>query len=804
MINHRTIWRIAIIGTLILSSCSFPIFNNRPTDPESLTGIPTADSGLPTSTATLAPTPTPTPEARIDSGDLAILEGDTERARAEYRSGSLDTQDIEIQAAALLGIGRSYIMDREYDLAIENLNALIFEHPANRSVANAYYFLAQAHLAKEEFSLAADAFAKYVELNPGIIDEFIQEERGDALQAAGDFTGAIAAYEAAVAASSGGTGSLRLKIGQAYAASSDHSNAVRVYLDVLETGDNDFQKAQANLLAGQSYLTLGFPEQAYARYLDSVTRFPTAYDSYSGLVTLVNAGIPVSDLDRGIVDYYAGQYGYASEALKRFLDAGGAHTGLPHYLLGLSFRELDEPQAAISAWQALINDHPEDENWIDAWNQIAYTQWAWLDQFDTAAETLLSLVALQPDHPDSAEALFNAGRILERGGRLTRAAEIWERLIDEYPSAEITPYGHLLAGVTYFRLQKFNQAQTVFQRNAVLSVTAEEQSAALMWLGKAQSAMGEPDAARETWLQAAALDPTGYYSQRSSELALGQNVLHEPVQFSLGVDFEGEREDAEDWLQTTFTLPADTDFGTLGVLSEDPQFKRAMALWEIGEYQMARNEYEALRTSLEQDPLYTYRLMNHCLEIGAYRTAIFAARQILTLAGMDNNQTLDAPIYFNHIRFGAYFRELVVEEANRVDFNPLLLLSVIRQESFFEGFVFSGANARGLMQVLPETGQDLVNRYNWPADYTTADLLNPSVNLRLGTTYLFEQYTYFGDLYVALAAYNGGPGNANIWHELAGDDPDLFLEVIRFEETRNYIKNIAEFMNLYRRFYSEP
>jgi len=53
----------------------------------------------------------------------------------------------------------------------------------------------------------------------------------------------------------------------------------------------------------------------------------------------------------------------------------------------------------------------------------------------------------------------------------------------------------------------------------------------------------------------------------------------------------------------------------------------------------------------------------------------------------------------------------------------------------------------------------------------------------------------------ALAAYNGGPGNAAIWKELAGDDPDLFLEVIRFEETRSYIKGIYEIFTIYRNLY---
>ena len=804
MIPFRSPWRIAVILVFLLTSCSFPVFNRN--NPDGATTTPTSliPPNQPTATPTSAPTPTPTPEARIATGDLALLQGETERARSEYRNGSADSQDIEIQAAALLGIGRSFIIDREFGQAIETFNALIHEHPENRALPNAYYFLAQAYLERQEYALAADALAKYSELKLGIIDDVIQTQRGDALVSGADYAGAILAYEAAIQASPASIGALKLKIGQAYASQEDHTNAVRTFLEVIETGDNDFQRAQANLLAGASYLALGFPEQAYARYADSVAKFPTSYDTYSGLVALVNAGVPVNDLDRGIVDYYAGQYGYANEALLRYLNANPDHPAIAHDLRARSLRALDEPQAAIAEWQALIADHSNDELWSSAWNEIAYTQWAWLDQFDQGAETLLSLVALVPNGPDAADAMFNAGRILERGGRLSRAASIWERLIDEYPEAEVAPRGHLLAGVTLFRLGQFDQALTLFQRNAVLGVNPEDQAAALLWVGKTQQALGDATAARQTWQQAAVLDPTGYYSVRSAELAGGLPVLHEPFQFSLGVDFAGERAEAEDWLEVNFSLPAGTDFSGLADLGADVNFQRGQALWEIGLYQAARDEFEILRLKLEQDPLNTYRLMNHLLSLGAYRPAIFASRQILTLAGLNDTQTLDAPVYFNHIRFGAYYRELVVEEANRVNLHPLLLLSVIRQESFFEGFVSSGANARGLMQIIPATGQELVNQYNWPPNYTTDDLFNPAVNLRLGARYLSNQRDFFGDNYVALAAYNGGPGNANIWRELSGNDPDLFLEIIRFDETRTYIRQIAEFMNLYRQFYNQP
>jgi soluble lytic murein transglycosylase len=127
---------------------------------------------------------------------------------------------------------------------------------------------------------------------------------------------------------------------------------------------------------------------------------------------------------------------------------------------------------------------------------------------------------------------------------------------------------------------------------------------------------------------------------------------------------------------------------------------------------------------------------------------------------------------------------------------------VTRQESLFEGFVRSNAGARGLMQIMPATGQSIATNAGWPANYSDEDLYYPKVNLTFGAHYLDSQRDYFdGQLYPALAAYNAGPGNASIWWDLSGGDPDLFLEIIRYEETRDYIRGIYEVFSIYRRLY---
>jgi soluble lytic murein transglycosylase len=193
------------------------------------------------------------------------------------------------------------------------------------------------------------------------------------------------------------------------------------------------------------------------------------------------------------------------------------------------------------------------------------------------------------------------------------------------------------------------------------------------------------------------------------------------------------------------------------------------------------------------------------LDIGLYRPAIFAARQTLTLAGLDDhNESMMAPPYFSHLRYGLYYPELIVFDAQAEGFDPLFMFSVVRQESLFEGFVRSTAGARGLMQIVPSTGASIASQLGWPIDYKEDDLYRPDVSVRFGTHYLATNRDLLnGDIYAALAAYNSGPGNAVIWKQLAGDDPDLFLEIVRFEETRDYIRNIYEIFVIYRRLYSQ-
>ncbi|MBL8555903.1 MAG: lytic transglycosylase domain-containing protein, partial [Phenylobacterium sp.] len=134
---------------------------------------------------------------------------------------------------------------------------------------------------------------------------------------------------------------------------------------------------------------------------------------------------------------------------------------------------------------------------------------------------------------------------------------------------------------------------------------------------------------------------------------------------------------------------------------------------------------------------------------------------------------------------------------------PALVLGVTRQESGFDPSVRSGADARGMMQLLPSTAAIVARRMGEP--YSAASLYEPEYNMKLGSAFLGQLVNQFSGSYVmAAAGYNAGPGRPTQWTAVCGDprgatsDPLDFIECIPFSETRNYVMRVLENMTVYR------
>jgi len=798
--RFRIIFVVTIVATLACQISSTPITVATQT-PTITPGGPTL---TPSPTATPTPFPTPVPVVRIDAGDKAPFYGDFDSARQHYLSAYNDTADKDIKAAALWGLGRVELADGRYAPAIEKLTTLTTEYPDSTYSARAYFLMGQAYFNLSRFQESADAYDMYSTRIPGVLDSYAQEYRGDALVEIKNYTGAINAYTSALNASRLSDGlTLQVKIAQARADFGDYAGALALYDQISNSTTSDFLKAQIDHLAGNAHLALGQSDAAYARYLHAVENYPLSIYSYLSLVKLVDANVPVDDLDRGLVDYFAGANDVALVAFDRYIEANPTHDGTASYYRALTLREMQRNQEAIDALEAFIKSYPSHPRWTEAWEDKSFLEWAVQGNYQAGVKTLLDFVAAVPNSNQSPSYLMTAARVTERNNRLHEAVQIWERVASEYPASEQVADALHLASITRYRLGDFSGALIVFQRGLLLAILPEDRARALLWIGKTQQQLGDDAAARETWQQAQGINSTGYYSIRAHDLILGEAPFGKPVTI-IEADLAEERKNAEAWMRITFNLPAETDFNGPGALAGDPRFVRGTELWELGMYDEARLEFEALRESVSNNAVESFRLANYLQAIGLYRSAIFAAREALSLAGLESQSaSLTAPPYFNRIRYGFYYRDLVMTESQNFGFDPVLVYSVIRQESLFEGFVKSNAGAHGLMQIVAPTGAQIASELGWPSNYKEQDLYRPNVSIRYGTYYLEDNLDLLGgNYYAALAAYNGGPGNALAWKELAGDDPDLFLEVTRFEETRDYIRLIYEIYNAYRFLYS--
>jgi soluble lytic murein transglycosylase len=139
-------------------------------------------------------------------------------------------------------------------------------------------------------------------------------------------------------------------------------------------------------------------------------------------------------------------------------------------------------------------------------------------------------------------------------------------------------------------------------------------------------------------------------------------------------------------------------------------------------------------------------------------------------------------------------------KANGLD--PFLVAALIRQESEFDARAVSRTSARGLTQIMPETGRELSRRVHL-APYSTIRLFEPAVNLQLGTYYLKMVTTQLGGHQeAALAAYNAGMSRAKLWLTWGEfREPAEFIETIPFAETRSYVQIVLRNADLYRRTY---
>lgn len=291
-----------------------------------------------------------------------------------------------------------------------------------------------------------------------------------------------------------------------------------------------------------------------------------------------------------------------------------------------------------------------------------------------------------------------------------------------------------------------------------------------------------PEAARnsERWQYwyARALTQTG----TGAAVAEAQDIYRTLAQFRSIYGFM-----AADRLALDYALvdkPVVVNEAEVQALYDFPAIARAHELYFVGDEFNARREWDYATAALAPEQIPAAGKLAESW--GWYLNGIQA---MIRMSYWDDLQ----------LRFPLAYGDLIANAADANSISPLFLYAIARQESAFIHDARSSAGALGLMQLMPATGEQMANDAG--LNFSRQELLQPEMNIRLGSRYLAHLLQQFnGNRILTAAAYNAGPSRVRQW--LSEDAQlalpyDIWIETIPFAETRSYVQNVLAYAVIY-------
>lgn len=772
--------------------------------------VPTIVQQVPTqqpiSTSTVPPAPLVDADTLLADAEQLVRNGYYEEAVAAYQ-GIIAQAGLsnEVQAEAAFLLGQAAGREGLFSTAVDALTVLIDRFPDDERTPQAYFLRGDAYLGVSQWQLAIADFQQYLALRPQLVDSYAYERIGDAQLALGQTEPALASYQQAVEANRSLVPLLilREKLAQILSSVGQVDAAVAQYDAILAVARNAGYRASIELAAANVLLAAGRQAEALTRAQRIFNSFTETASAYPAMQILLDNGSTIDGWRRGQVAFNRGEYLTAIEAFNEYtssfqLDAIPADLYL---LLGRSYREIGNSDAALVAFQTLIDQYPGDPLFGEALLERGRTRFLAGD-YPAAIETYLAVARDYAALTETAaEAMWRAGYLY--GTQLEEFAQsrqTFVELADRYPTSEWALSGLQIAASVAVANGNNSVAEGLYGRLATITA-GEDQAAAYYWAGRLARQRGDVLGSDQAFDLARQAAPGNFFSARSEDIVLGREAFQSPAQLQFTFDEVAERQAAEAWLRETFAIAQDGDLSALSPeLRTDPRMVRGQELWVVGATDEALEEFDALLDEAREtaNVVRSYQLAHYLRDIGAYQPSIVAGADIIVASGQ---ATLDVPPYIARFRYPAYYIDLIQPQAERYGFDPLLMLGLMRQESLFNPTAVSIANAMGLTQVIPSTAQYIAGQLNWPL-FQDSDLFKPYVGVAFGAYYLDEQLRLFdGNRAAALAAYNAGPGFTLDWVRLSGGDVDTLVTTITFAETRTYIQRIYSHYTIYRSLY---
>ena len=731
-------------------------------DASSTPGVSVETAGAGTRVPGEALTPVPGVVVDMATARRYEAEGDIEAAAEAYiaigATESLDRVEAQLAAARLL------MENDDYEDAQTLLEPLVAGQGGTPEGLTGTYLLGRAYAGQSMWSQALEQFDAYI-AGVGAATPYAYLERGAAL------VEMERGFEAAESAQLGlnlgvpasMTRAFLLASAQSYERAGSFVDAIGYYTLLIGEGAAPGDVALGLQRIASLKQVLGDPSYTVERDR-LLSEYPRTFQALVALEDAVEAGEFVHPNVQGLILYRHNEYTQAEPYFREQVE------GFP-----------DNPETAI-AWY-YIGAIVESRGDLDA-ALASYAEVGRLDSDSYLAD----------------DALWWRARIHEDRDELSDAGLLYSRIVNEYPLSEFAADAAFRRGMLSYRAGSYLEAAAIWEADVAQVSNPTDQQRLQLWQGKALLQAGQPDAAASVLGQLSGSHEDDYFGVRSLGLSEGLHDHPQAVQ-ETGVDLAPQWDwtAAEQWLITRTGVAAITR-----PWEADPRWARAQELWRVGRGAYGDLEVYGLIEAYTGDAAALYTLSRELLDEGRVSMSARAGQRLMRELDADPSDGL--PKALMSLSYPAAFGPLVQRYADAEGISPLLMLAFVRQESFFDPRAISPVGALGLTQLLPESAQVAAESLGVSAEVPNEQLLHADLNLRLGARFMAEQLARFGDdVFVALAAYNGGPTAAERWATAAPGDADLYLETVEFAETRLYIEIVAENYAIYRYIYGgEP
>ncbi len=754
-------------------------------------------------TATAQPTVTPLPSQRLRAAENRQRAGDYDGAVAQYAE-ILTQPDDPAATDALFYLGETQMLSGQPVLSGETLQSFLRKYPKSHWVPQAHFFLGEMARKSGDWEEALKQYRTFDEQDDSVTP-YVAERMAEVYEALGRPDSAIREYQRIVADPAVDRVWRTLtaeKIANYYFEGKEYDQALTWFDRVLAGAKIGYYRAEMMYKAGLSLEGLGRDEEAWQRFADIVVYYPATEHAAKALEELQAVQYQVNLFQQGLIQFYNGQNKLAIALFQRYLKEPEApYAPNARYTMALAYDRQDDTDSALRALDTLLRVYPQSA--LAGKAQLEKGRiYAEMGNMEKALAAYRLLAVQQPEDRLAPQGLWKAAELLEQQGRASDAATAYEALVTQYPGDDGADEALDRAAMIRYRAGDTSGAGDDWQRLAAEYAGSDLRAKAIFWAGKIAEAGGSLPEARTIWAQAVQAAPESFYGRRAADRLSGRTltVLPQPIH-DVSIS-PGEQGALESWIQSWSPKPVTTTIpnATAGLLPDSVReqlaFRRGETLLSLGLRSEAADEFTRLLDLYRGDPWTSYALARYFQDAGMYSLEISAAERVAWQSPA--NSLFDVPVALQRLVYPLPFTEDLLAQANQQQVDPLLLASLVWQESRWEPSATSGAEAIGLSQVIPDTGRWIALQLRRPA-FTPDDLYRPVVGLEFGAYYLARQLDSFDrDLLRALAAYNAGPGNVQRWDN---PDTDLFVENIDVEETRLYLERIYAHYRAYEAAY---